>query len=246
LAGFLLHETKNFAVHENGIALLSSNNDFAARSEGLRQATLKIAASFNKNLRHELYPVIHNWGDEPLAQIDRVAIPWFGLRAWGIHVNGFVRKADGMYLWIGERSADRPAEPGKLDNMIGGGQSIGLSIEDNLCKEAKEEAGIDAALALTAQKVRTIDYCLDRPEGMRDDTLIIYDLELPKNYTPRNTDGEVAAFHLMSLPQVADVVRDTDKFKFNCNLVIIDFLMRHKFITKEDKEYETLTKWLAV
>ena len=183
-------------------------------------------------------------GDDPAAQIDRAAVPWFGVRAWGVHVNGFTRKKDGIYLWIGERAANRPADPGKLDNLIGGGQPIGLTAEENLCKEAKEEAGIDAPLALTAKPAHTIDYLLERNDGLRTDTLFIYDLELPEGYTPRNTDGEVAAFHLMPLAEAAALVRETDKFKFNCNLVVTDFLMRQGFITAQDKEYAELAKWL--
>ena len=244
LATLLPSETGVFIPQGEGIALAPQFTTFATRSEALKQATLWIAARYGKPLRDEMYAVVEQWGDEPLAQIDRVAVPWFGVRAWGVHVNGFVRKPNGIHLWIGERAANRPAEPGKLDNMIGGGQPIGLSPEENLCKEAKEEADIDAPLALTAKKIRSLDYHLERNGGMRNDTLFIYDLELPTSFTPRNTDGEVAAFHLMSLPEVAALVRDTKKFKFNCALVIIDFLMRHGFLTPQDSEYAELTQWL--
>ena len=40
-------------------------------------------------------------------------------------------------------------------------------------------------------------------------------------------DGEVGEFMLWPIEKVAEVVRDTFEFKFNCNLVIIDFLIRH-------------------
>ena len=245
LAAALPRETGVFVAEGDGIALDPSLATFEARSEAFRKATLWIAERYGKSLRNEMYAVVEQWDDAPMAQVDRVAVPWFGVRAWGVHVNGFVRKKDGIYLWIGERAADRPAEPGKLDNMIGGGQPIGLSPEENLCKEAQEEAGIDAALALTAKRIRTLDYRLERNGGMRNDTLFIYDLELPEDVLPRNTDGEVAAFHLMPLSEVAALVRDTDKFKFNCNLVIIDFLMRHGALTATDEEYEMLTRWLG-
>ena len=32
-------------------------------------------------------------------------------------------------------------------------------------------------------------------------------------------------------------MRDTDAFKLNCNLTIIDFLVRHGFITPEEPDY---------
>ena len=151
LADSLCLETDCFEPSAGGgIALSSSFSNFDQRSDALMEVTRLIATRMGTKLRDEMYPLIGKWGDRPAAQIDRVAVPWFGARAWGIHVNGFVRKSDGLYLWIGERAADRPAAPGKLDNMIGGGQPIGLTLEQNLCKEAQEEAGIDAALALTA------------------------------------------------------------------------------------------------
>jgi hypothetical protein len=32
-------------------------------------------------------------------------------------------------------------------------------------------------------------------------------------------------------------VRDSDAFKLNCNLVIIDFLIRHGLLPQEDPDY---------
>jgi 8-oxo-dGTP pyrophosphatase MutT (NUDIX family) len=244
VAEFLTEKTTFFEARGDGIRLSSRLKDFKSRSAALRRATLALVKRLNKLLRDEMYPVIEKWGDEPFAQIDRVAVPWFGVRAWGIHVNGFVRKKDGIYLWIGERAKDRQTAPGKLDNMIGGGQPLGLTLEQNLCKEALEEAGIEAHLALTANPVRKMDYMLELTDGLRADTLFIYDLELPEDFTPRNTDGEVADFSLKPLPEVAELVRSTDKFKFNCNMVIADFLMRHGFIGPQDAEYEDLKTWL--
>ncbi|MFA5040287.1 MAG: DUF4743 domain-containing protein [Bdellovibrionales bacterium] len=245
LVPFLTNETDVFEPLSEGYAIAPRATDFASRSEALARITAILCRCLDKELRNEMYPVIEKWGDEPLAEADRVAVPWMGFRAWGIHVNGFVRKKDGLYLWIGERAADRLVDPGKLDNLIGGGQPIGLTLEQNLCKEAKEEAGIEASLALTAKQIRTIDYLYERPHGLRTDTLFIYDLQLPESFVPRNTDGEVAAFKLMPLDEVADLICNTDKFKFNCPLVITDFLMRHGHIAPQNSEYESLKMWLT-
>ena len=48
----------------------------------------------------------------------------------------------------------------------------------------------------------------------------------------------------MPVAEVARLVRDTDEFKFNVNLVIIDFLIRHGVIPPEDPEYLDLVKGL--
>jgi 8-oxo-dGTP pyrophosphatase MutT (NUDIX family) len=240
----LLVHTGLFESVNGDLTFSKQHGDFNKRSEVLAAATNILVKHFDKKLRREMYPVIQEWGDAPLAQLDRIAVPWFGVRGFGIHVNGFVRKKDGLHLWIGERATNRLNDPGKFDNMIGGGQPIGLSLENNLCKEAEEEAGIPADLALTAKPVTQLRYMLERKGGLRVDTLFIYDLELPEGYTPHNTDGEVAAFHLMPIAEVAAIVHDTNRFKFNCNLVVIDFLIRHGFLTAEHGEYEQLTGFL--
>lgn len=244
-AELLSHETDLFDSKDGGIALSARFSDFKTRSDALTEATALLVKETGKPLRNEFYPLVQRYDDTPLAQVDRVAVPWFGIRAWGLHVNGFVRKPDGLYLWVGERASDRPVAPGKLDNMIGGGHPIGLTREENLCKEAKEEANVDADLAKSATYIRELSYLLEMPDGLRTDTLFLYDLELPEDFTPQNTDGEVAAFTLMPLTEVADLVRETGKFKFNCNMVITDFLMRHDAIPTKDPEFEGLKEWLA-
>ena len=60
-----------------------------------------------------------------------------------------------------------------------------------------------------------------------------FDLELPADFVPVNADGEVEEFYLWPVEQVMDMVRDGDEFKFNCSLVVIDFLIRHGFIPPE-------------
>jgi hypothetical protein len=64
-----------------------------------------------------------------------------------------------------------------------------------------------------------------------------YDLELPEDFVPRCTDGEVDAFYRLPVAEVARLVRDTDEFKLNCNLVIIDFLVRHGVLSQDDPDY---------
>ena len=82
-----------------------------------------------------------------------------------------------------------------------------------------------------------ISYRMEMAQGVRDDVLFLYDLEVPLGFTPRNTDGEIVAFEPMMASAVVERVRRTDDFKFNVNLVIIDFALRHGLVTPEDPEY---------
>ena len=47
---------------------------------------------------------------------------------------------------------------------------------------------------------------------------------------PHAADGEVEEFELWPIERVMAAVRDTDDFKFNVNLVLIDLFRRHGLI----------------
>jgi thiamine pyrophosphokinase len=162
-------------------------------------------------------------------------VPVFGVRAEGVHVNGLVRRADGLHLWIGVRARDKSIAPGKRDNVVAGGIPAGLTPEETLVKEAAEEAGIPPELAATARPAGRIGYVMAWNEprqarGIRRDTLHVFDLDLPDGFVPRPGDDEVERFELWPITQVFAAVRDTDAFKFNVNLVLIDLFLREGLI----------------
>jgi 8-oxo-dGTP pyrophosphatase MutT (NUDIX family) len=170
---------------------------------------------------------IRAYPDGPvLALLDRGALPSFGVMAVGVHVNGLVRRPDGLHLWIARRAANKLLDPSKLDHIVAGGVPAGLTPAETLVKEADEEAAIPASLAGLAVPVATITYAMERPEGLRRDLLHCYDLDLPEDFSPRAADGEVEAFELWPIARVVRSVRDTDAFKFNVNLVLIDLFHR--------------------
>lgn len=176
--------------------------------------------------RREAFDVRADPDGPALAQVDRGAVPQFGVRAVGVHVNGLVATADGPHLWVARRARDKLLDPGKLDHVVAGGVPAGLDPWATLIKEAAEEAAIPADLAASARLVGRIGYAMERPEGLRRDLLYCYDLTLPADFRPVPADGEVEAFELWPMARVLAAVRDTDEFKFNVNLVLIDLFIR--------------------
>lgn len=166
-----------------------------------------------------------------VGQVDRGAIPVLGVAAEGVHLNGLVEDPSDPMLWIARRSMTKRLDPGKLDHLVAGGMSAGLDPRTTVMKEAKEEAGIPETLARRAKAVSRLQYAMERPEGLRRDVLHCYDLVLPQNFTPVAEDGEVESFHLLPLTEVFARVRDTDDFKFNVNLVLIDLFIRRGLFT---------------
>ena len=195
-------------------------------------------------LGSELYPVVTHHRAEPAFLLERSALPTLGCRAFGVHMNGLVRRDDGPHLWIARRARGKTTYPGMLDNMVAGGQPHGLGVRENLVKECGEEAGIPPELAARAVATGALSYTLDIDRGLRRDTLFVFDLELPEDFVPRPVDGEVEAFELWPLQRVAERVRDTADFKFNCNLVVIDFLIRHGWLSPDDDAYQPIVEAL--
>lgn len=194
--------------------------------------------------RDEPYPVGTGFAAPPLMQIERAAVAFFGVRAYGVHVNGYVRDGAALSMWIGRRARDKPTYPGMLDNFVAGGQPVGIGLMDNVIKEAGEEAGVPEALARQARPVGAISYCQETESGLKPDVMFCYDLELPAGFVPKNTDGELEEFYLWPVAKVMETVAGTREFKFNCNLVCIDFFIRHGLLDPERPEFLDIVKGL--
>lgn len=234
-----------FLVSDRGVEINPVLDSFTVRSEALAEVLegLRQAGEIS-HLHGELYGVANPRDREPLLAIDRAAAPYFGICAYGQHLNGYVRDDTGLSLWIGRRAGDRRNYPGKLDNLVAGGLPYGISLKDNLLKECQEEAAMAPSLVEKAVAVGEVAYCREVAEGLKPDTLYCYDLELPRSFVPRCMDGEVEAFQLLPVEQVMETVATTEDFKLNCNLVLIDFFIRHGYIEQQNRDYLPLIRGL--
>lgn len=187
--------------------------------------------------RGELYPVTTDFFAEPLLAIERASAPLFGTLAFGINVNGYVGRGWGMKVWVARRAPSKAVDPDMLDLLVGGGQPLGLGIEENLRKECWEEAGIPAELALAARPTGIITLLQERAEGLRVDLQFNFDLELDAGFRPVNQDGEVAGFECLPVSDLLHLLRSTDEFMYDSAIVNLDFLVRQGFIGPDDPEY---------
>lgn len=237
-----------FTVKDDRVILSDRFADAESRGRAMATAAERLVqAGALPPPRGEDYAVATAWGEETLFRLDRAYVSAFGVKAYGVHVNGFVRDGDRLRLWIGRRAPNKPVDPDKLDNMVAGGQPAGLGLLENVVKESAEEAGMAADLARQARPVGALSYCMEGDLGLKPDTLFIYDLELAPDFVPRNTDGEITSFALMDVEEVAARVRDSGDFKFNVPLVLIDFMIRHGILTAENEpDYLALVTGLRV
>jgi 8-oxo-dGTP pyrophosphatase MutT (NUDIX family) len=233
-------------VAEHEVQLVPRLDTYDAITHGINNLCEDLRGKgWFKNWRNEPYRVSETFAAAPVFQIERAATSFFGIRAFGVHLNGYVKDETGLKLWVAQRAHDRAICPGQLDNMVAGGQPAHLSLQENLIKECAEEANIPIDLAKKAKPVGMISYVMESDDGLKPDTMFCYDLEVPQDFIPVNTDGEVEKFVLWPIEQVAKVLSTSDDFKFNCNLVILDFLIRHGVLTPDEtNDYEALVKGL--
>jgi len=187
--------------------------------------------------RNETFDVASRWGTLPVFRLDRGAVPFFGTRAYGVHLNGYLRQGDIIYLWVGRRSPGKQIAPNKLDNLVAGGIGNEHGVRETLLKEGEEEASIPASLMSRAISAGAVSYRMETRLGIRDDVLFVYDLEMPDDFVPKNRDGELVDFQLIAASEVLERIRTTSDFKFNVNLVILDFAVRHGLLGPDDPEY---------
>jgi len=226
-----------YEVSDSGVTLVidGSFDDLSALVEETTEHL--VADGLIAKWRNEFFAAAPRWGARAHFKIDRGAVPFFGVPAFGVHLNGYVREGDRLRLWVGRRSPTKAVAPNKLDNLVAGGIDYKHGLFATLVKESEEEASLPETLVAKAVAVGAVSYRMAVTHGLRDDVLFCYDVELPRDFTPRNNDGELVAFTLEDAREVIRRVRESDDFKFNVNLVLIDFALRHGLISPDDSEY---------
>jgi len=225
---------RRFQFDGRGVALDAGLRTPGARSEALAETSAWLARQGLVRIRDEEFDIRPGFGEPSLARIDRGCLTAFGIRSEGVHLNGLVRGPDGLRIWVARRSATKSVAPGQLDQLVAGGIPAGLGPEETLVKEAAEEAGMAAGLALQARARPPISYAMRVKGGVRIDKLHVFDLDLPETFQPVPVDGEVEAFELLPAQRLVEAVRDTDSVKFNVNLVLIGLFLREGLIPGDE------------
>jgi hypothetical protein len=226
-----------FAAGEDKVELVA-RGDVAAVSRAIDTVIDALVSEGRvPKWRNETFDVAPRWGAPPVFRLDRGAVPFFGTRAYGVHLNGYLRQGNKLWLWVGRRSAEKQVAPNKLDNLVAGGIGNGHGVDETLLKEGEEEASIPRSLLSHAISASAVSYRMETNLGIRDDVMFVYDLEMPADFVPKNRDGEIVHFELMPASAVLERIRTTSDFKFNVNLVILDFAVRHGLLRPDDPEY---------
>nr|ACO09199.1 Nudix hydrolase 20, chloroplast precursor [Osmerus mordax] len=124
VASILSHYSEVFNSPRDGAITLCQNLDsYSRRSEAVDAVlqTVRKEGSLTclKGWRDEKYEVMPKFCDTPLMCTERSATSLFGVKRYGVHVNGYSRYENGeLRMWLARRSITKQTYPGKLDNLV--------------------------------------------------------------------------------------------------------------------------------
>jgi 8-oxo-dGTP pyrophosphatase MutT (NUDIX family) len=237
-----------FDGREDRVAFVPEVATSDARTQAMAHVARTLATEGELSAwRDERYGVARAFAAPPLFLLERAAARYCGIRTYAVHVNGTTRLADGREaMWIARRSDTKSIDAGLLDNMVGGGIAAGADVHGTLVKEAWEEAGLPADVALRAVAAGEVRFRRAQPDGIQNETIFVHDLELPVEVVPVNQDGEVAAFRLVPAEEVAMLAGNDagrDVVTADAGLVIADWLLRRGAMSAGSEAARRLAGW---
>lgn len=77
--------------------------------------------------------------------------------------------------------------------------STGYGVLETAFKEAEEEASVPKELMTNLTPCGSVSFFFESERGLFPNTEFVFDLELPLNFEPKNKDGEVETFELLTV-----------------------------------------------
>lgn len=228
------------------IEMKFNNSDFLTISSRFNDVTKSLLLKGIIKNRHgeEFYRVSLQDFSKPIFQVLRCAVPFFGFRIYGVHLNGFTPINGRLYMWAGKRGQG-VAEAGKFDHLVCGGQPAHLTFAENLLKESEEEASIPNEYLKQVKSVGATSCWTQIGKTLNRFTPFMFDLELPEKFKPKNIDGALESFSLIDVQELYENPSKIREFKSSCFPVLISFLIRHGYIKSDHLEYLDLCAFLT-
>ena len=228
-----------FTVRPRGVGMLTHFETAEHRSAAIAEVVESLASeTVISGWRGELVSVGETFYSPPLFHIERAATRHFGLTAYASHLNGLTVRNGEPHMWIGRRADNKTIDPGKLDNIVAGRISRGMTPFETLMKESLEEAGMSADLARTAKGAGAVRCKREVEEGLHHEIVFVHDIILPESFIPANRDGEVAEFTCVSIADLTQrLAKKPDDFTVDAALVALDCLIRRGYLASDRADY---------
>ena len=241
-------------IIESNLPYLYKNNSLILRERNKNKlnitlentSDLLVKKKIIKVITGEMFPCTLTLGGRVYFLLDRALVEYLGIRGYGVHLIAYVKDNKKIKIWTPRRAKNKRVEPNKLDNTVAGGISAGETVYEALVRESYEEAALEKNIISTAVLSGTINYTWRNKDfSLRRDTLFLYDLEVSKNIIPKNMDGELVKFRLLSEEKIMEKIQKTNDFKKNCVLVLASFLIKRGLINNDNEcDYEEICRLL--
>src|SRR5436309_1490909 len=109
-----------FAVEPDRVRLVATGDCAAVSAAVDTVVNALVSENRVRKWRNETFDVAARWGEPPIFRLDRGAVPFFGVPAYGVHLNGYRRHREETLLWVGRRPPDQHVAPYKRDNLAAG------------------------------------------------------------------------------------------------------------------------------
>ena len=211
----------NFIDGEKLFSKLKKKSEFA----NIKIENNEICPIFNFNSLKPKLDFNHKkpFGIKNIFEVDRKLLSILGLPQYGIHGNAWSLEKNRIIFHFAKRSSNLDDFPGFYDNLCAGGQPLGISILDNLKKEAFEEAGIRQILKKNLTKGRTVNYFHEHQDKIHSGIIFNYHLKIA-NSNFCNMDGEVESFISKDAFEIYELL-ESNTLKPNCIIPIADFFL---------------------
>ena len=199
-------QTFEKVFNATGLVCVSTSQGIECKhTEGPQALSAKLATAGNMLKAMGLVP---GWRNEEqllltrqgqvLATAERALFKTLGFRSRAVHVH--VENHRGC-VWTGVRDMSKHKNPGMLDNLAAGGIASAEGIDNTLWRELDEEAGLNSDDFAWIEPLNCHELVLSRPllyGGWHYETVILLHGQLKPGRRPKNRDGEVGAFQLMT------------------------------------------------
>jgi hypothetical protein len=106
---FLKDKTEFFQLDTDQVRLNDQFNNYDQRTQAIAEVVSDLRkAGAVSDWRSELYPVAPVYGQKPLLALERSIAPFFGIKTYGTHLNGYYEKDNQIWVWIAVRHESAP------------------------------------------------------------------------------------------------------------------------------------------
>ncbi|WP_394836004.1 DUF4743 domain-containing protein [Pendulispora rubella] len=235
----VLESSPRFAYDADAIWLCAAPEDRGARTEAMEAAVGLLARRGIVTQRGERLAVASRLGAAPLFELDCGATQHFGVRTYGVHVNGYVHHRGQLFVWLRRPARNGFEQTRPWSTVVGSVVPPRRSLEQVLCEEAATQAGIPCGLAAQGQLAGAISWVRECPDGLAPNTTFVFDLELA-SFEPAPLQGRAEDFSLCPVEELRWLVSEPHHVDPSSAVVIIDFLLRHGAISPCEPDYSEL------